>query len=83
MVHGTTPDGQGCKGVCVQYKHHGPANLGLYCNGVKRCQQCEIYLKYEGLWCPCCGYRLRTKPRNRRYKTRLRNAQDKPEFEGY
>jgi tRNA(Ile2) C34 agmatinyltransferase TiaS len=21
-------------------------------------------LKWDGLWCPCCGYRLRTRPRN-------------------
>ena len=26
----------------------------------------------EGLWCPCCGYRLRTKPRNLKYKAKLR-----------
>ena len=25
-----------------------------------------------GLWCPCCGYRLRTKPRNLKYKAKLR-----------
>jgi len=24
------------------------------------------------LWCPCCGYRLRTKPRNLKYKAKLR-----------
>ena len=29
-------------------------------------------LKWEGLWCPCCGYRLRTKPRNLKYKAKLR-----------
>jgi DNA-directed RNA polymerase subunit RPC12/RpoP len=26
----------------------------------------------DGLWCPCCGYRLRTKPRNLKYKAKLR-----------
>ena len=24
------------------------------------------------MWCPCCGYRLRTKPRNLKYKAKLR-----------
>jgi len=27
---------------------------------------------WDGLWCPCCGYRLRTKPRNLKYKAKLR-----------
>ncbi|MGB8032575.1 MAG: hypothetical protein WCF03_01960, partial [Nitrososphaeraceae archaeon] len=41
-------------------------------SGQKRCQICEIFIKWDGLWCPCCGYRLRTKPRNLKYKAKLR-----------
>ncbi len=26
----------------------------------------------DGLWCPCCGYRLRTHPRNSKFKAELR-----------
>jgi hypothetical protein len=33
---------------------------------------CEIFLKWDGLWCPCCGYRLRTSPRNSKFKAELR-----------
>lgn len=40
--------------------------------GQKRCQICEIFIKWDGLWCLCCGYRLRTKPRNLKYKAKLR-----------
>ncbi|MGC1132705.1 MAG: hypothetical protein WA941_07775, partial [Nitrososphaeraceae archaeon] len=40
--------------------------------GQKRCQICEIFIDWEGLWCPCCGYRLRAKPRNLRYKSKMR-----------
>jgi hypothetical protein len=29
-------------------------------------------MTWNGLWCPCCNYRLRTKPRNLKYKARLR-----------
>jgi predicted amidophosphoribosyltransferase len=36
------------------------------------CQICEIFIEWDGLWCPCCGYRLRSKPRNLRYKAKLR-----------
>jgi len=46
--------------------------MGRYASGQKRCQICEIFIKWDGLWCPCCGYRLRTKPRNLKYKAKLR-----------
>jgi hypothetical protein len=32
-------------------------------------------MKWDGLWCPCCGYRLRTKPRNLKYKAKLRSRE--------
>ncbi|MDQ3851427.1 MAG: hypothetical protein M3299_01175 [Thermoproteota archaeon] len=39
---------------------------------------CELFIKWDGLWCPCCGCRLRTKPKNtadrRRVATDLSNA---------
>jgi hypothetical protein len=38
------------------------------------------YLSWDGLWCPCCGYRLRTRPRNLKYKAKLR-ARNKVEEE--
>ena len=80
-----------CKGICVRYKAQKPVGTGRYASGQRRCQICEIFIKWEGLWCPCCGYRLRTKPRNLKYKAKLRArveadsieakaiAQEKPE----
>ena len=61
-----------CKGICVRYKAQQPVGTGRYASGQRRCQICEIFIKWEGLWCPCCGYRLRTKPRNLKYKAKLR-----------
>jgi hypothetical protein len=61
-----------CKGICTRYKAQKPVGTGRYASGQKRCQICEIFIKWEGLWCPCCGYRLRTKPRNLKYKAKLR-----------
>jgi hypothetical protein len=43
--------------------------------GQKRCQVCEIYLDWQGTWCPCCGYRLRIRPRNGKYKLILRTVE--------
>ena len=61
-----------CKGICVRYKAQKPVGTGRYASGQRRCQICEIFIKWEGLWCPCCGYILRTKPRNLKYKAKLR-----------
>ena len=63
-----------CKGICVRHKAPKPTtpNDGRYANGQKRCQVCQISINWPTWWCPCCGYRLRTNPRNVRYKGRLR-----------
>ena len=61
-----------CKGICSRYKAQKPVGTGRYASGQRRCQICEIFIKWEGLWCPCCGYRLRAIPRNLKYKAKLR-----------
>ena len=61
-----------CKGICIHHKAQKPVGSGRYATGQKRCQICEIFIKWDGLWCPCCGYRVRTKPRNSQLKERLR-----------
>lgn len=61
-----------CNGVCNRYKAQKPTGVGRYATGQKRCQICEVFVKWEGLWCPCCNYRLRGKPRNKVYKEKLR-----------
>ena len=60
-----------CKDICIRHKAQKPVGSGRYAIGQKRCQICEIFLKWDGLWCPCCGYRLRTKPRNLNTKLNL------------
>ena len=73
-----------CKGICVRHKAMKPVGEGRYASGQRRCQICEIFISWEGLWCPCCGYRLRTKPRNLKYKAKLRsrNAAKQKELSG-
>ena len=48
-----------CKGICICHKASS-----RYATGQKRCQVCELFIKWDGLSCPCCGYKLRTRPRN-------------------
>lgn len=42
-----------CKGICLRHK----ASC-RYIYEHKRCQQCEIFIKCNGVQCPCCGYKL-------------------------
>ena len=61
-----------CKGICVRQKAHKPYCSGRYAAGQKRCQICEIFIKWDGLWCPCCSCRLRLGPRLFQHKAKLR-----------
>ena len=33
---------------------------------------CEIFIKWDAIFCPCCGYRLRNGPRLFKHKAKLR-----------
>jgi hypothetical protein len=62
-----------CRGICIRHKAQKPYGAsGRYATGQKRCQVCEIFLKWDGMWCPCCEYRVRTRPRGHKFKERLR-----------
>ena len=74
----------GCKGVeCVRHKASKPANMGRYAAGQARCQVCEIFMNYNGLNCPCCNFKLRRKPRNLKYKTKLQEAKTNGETQTF
>ena len=61
-----------CKGVCIRHKAFGPISYGRYAAGQKRCQIGEIFIKWDGIFCPCCGCRLRIGPRLFKDKAKLR-----------
>jgi hypothetical protein len=65
-----------CKGICVRHK----ASC-RYAIGNKRCQVCEIFIKWDGLWCPCCRYRLRIGPRSMKFKAKLRVKQKEQQIQ--
>ena len=56
-----------CRGTCIRHK-----TLSRYTAGNKRCKQCNLSIKWEGFWCPCCGGRLRISPRQFKYKEKIR-----------
>ena len=55
-----------CKGVCHRYKVAKPHTEigGRYDNGQKRCNECDVFIKWSGKRCPCCGMILRLRPRS-------------------
>ena len=56
-----------CYGICIRHKA-----CSRYADGHKRCNNRNLFIKWEGLWCPCCGYRLRIGPRLFKHKAKLR-----------
>lgn len=60
-----------CKGVCIRHRAQRPDSFGRYAAGQKR-QVCALFMIWDGLWCPCCGCRVRTKPRNSKFKQKLK-----------
>jgi len=75
-----------CKMNCIKFKATKPATQGRYLAGQVRCMICDIFMTRDGcvdkhgqtatpdikgLFCRCCGYRVRTKPRATKYKERL------------
>lgn len=65
-----------CKGICDRMLAPKPVGVGRYASGQKRCQACCAYITCITLRCPCCNGKLRTKPRNTKYKNKLRSLND-------
>ena len=63
-----------CKGICSRHKAIRPKTGQRYLIGQKHCQVCQLFINWQGTFCPCCGYRLRSRPRNRKFKLTLRKA---------
>src|SRR5689334_18465409 len=62
-----------CKGICLQYLAQKLPHSPRYAMGQKRCQVCEQFINWDGLFCPCCNCKLRQNPRNKQYKGKMRN----------
>ena len=54
-----------CKNTCTNGTFdHKKLVRGDLKRDYKRCSKCSVFLKYEGVYCPCCGVRLKYSPRN-------------------
>ena len=64
-----------CKGICIRYR----AGSNTYASGYKRCRACDLFMKWDGILCPCCKHKLRARPRNPRLNAKLREKKAKSE----
>ena len=48
-----------CKNICETFPSTGP---GGYLTGVRFCSKCSKFIRYEGVFCLCCGSNLHTGP---------------------
>ena len=53
------------RGICNQFLTSGGGMISRYNMGLKRCTECSLFIKFEGIRCPCCSHVLRTKSRSR------------------
>jgi hypothetical protein len=80
-----------CRDICKEYKftRTDPSSKQIYLDGAKRCNSfCMLFIRYEGSFCPCCGMKLRTRPRNKHGKAMLQKIDSKrsgakPEIEPF
>ncbi|MGQ0772207.1 MAG: hypothetical protein ACT4NT_05495 [Nitrososphaerota archaeon] len=59
-----------CKGDCKTRYQEFLGQISLKYDGQKRCGLCNIYLKWDGVKCPCCSSVLHVRPRHSRAKTK-------------
>jgi uncharacterized Zn finger protein (UPF0148 family) len=70
-----------CRNICERLYSKIQVGEPSYFVGKKYCRRCEIYLYYDGVFCPCCGMQLRTTPTNKKGKERLLKQRKKVEEE--
>ena len=61
-----------CRNTCTSYKAKKPLMSSRYALGQKKCSICDIFIHWEGIFCPCCGQKLRVNPRKKTSKVLLR-----------
>ena len=64
-----------CKGKCSIYRAN-KTTKGHYFLGHKRCQICDIFVKWDGSRCPCCSTKLRIKPHNKIGKEKFKEKEN-------
>ena len=64
-----------CISICERYKATTkiPNNL-RYKTGQKWCGNCELFMYWDAIKCPCCKCTLRVTPKARKSRTKRQNS---------
>lgn len=62
-----------CKDTCKHYEIRSIFNNVLP-KDFKKCRVCYLQIKWEGVWCPCCGSRLSSRSRRNLAQNEHRKA---------
>ena len=62
---------QTCTGLCSRFKPNKLPGNTRYKIGQKWCSLCGLFFFSEEFTCPCCKTKLRSKPKNRKYRNKL------------
>lgn len=63
-----------CKSKCEGFLAKSIPHKGRYISGQKWCKVCDVFLNFKKFVCPCCGCKLRTTPRNTKFRIKKQNA---------
>jgi len=64
-----------CKNVCLNPEYaHKKTVRNLTETPYKKCSRCCLFIKYEGLRCPCCGVKLSNRAKNNSSRKRRLDA---------
>jgi hypothetical protein len=62
-----------CKNICPEYRVKKSYQSSYYEDGLKRCTQCEIFIRCTSTRCPCCGVSLRIKAHDAKVRKKLKH----------
>ena len=78
-----------CNGTCKKFRVFKSHGKGRYSSGQGHCQVCDVWIDHNGChmkdgspakknslgwFCNCCSYRVRQKPRNKKYKEKFHST---------
>jgi hypothetical protein len=63
-----------CRNIICKLEEYEPKKTvrGAAEKGYRRCSNCEVFLKYQGVYCPCCSNRMKVTPNNNKARQKVR-----------
>ena len=63
-----------CRNIICNLEEYKPKKTvrGAAEKGYRRCSNCEVFLKYQGVYCPCCSNRMKVTPNNNKARQKVR-----------